>query len=96
MYCAPDMSMMCDVIANMFTFVEYWYIMENIISTSGDSMKKYKHIHILASLKALFFNIFGNKYIMVILDSIATLLITIHTSDIHLDSKEWIIKLIII
>ena len=58
-------------------------------------MKKYKHIHILASLKALFFNIFGNKYIMVILDSIATLLITIHTSDIHLDSKEWIIKLII-
>lgn len=56
-------------------------------------MNKYKAIHMLATVKSLFVVLFGNKYTLVILDTIITIVISIHTSNIDLTSSEWLKRL---
>lgn len=52
-------------------------------------MNTYRLIHIWATIKSLFFNIFGSKYTLVILDTLVTISISIHTSKVDLKSSEW-------
>lgn len=56
-------------------------------------MNSYRLIHIFATIKSIFFNIFGSKYTLVILDTIITIIISIHTSKIDNQSQEWMNKL---
>lgn len=58
-------------------------------------MKSYKLMHIWATVKSFFFNFFGSKYTIAITDTIMTIIISIHTSNIDKDSQEWIDKLYI-
>ena len=52
-------------------------------------MNTYRLIHIWATIKSLFFNIFGSKYTLIILDTLTTIVISIHTSKVDLNSSEW-------
>lgn len=56
-------------------------------------MNSHRLIHILATIKSLFFYIFGSKYTLVILDTLATITISIHTSKVDWQSQEWINRL---
>lgn len=53
-------------------------------------MKSYKSIHTWAAIKALFVNIFGSKYVFVILDSIFAIKLSIHTSNVNFQSEKWV------
>lgn len=59
----------------------------------GGNMQEHRLIHIWASFKALFVNIFASKYTLILLDSVMTVIISIHTSCIDMESKEWMNKL---
>lgn len=56
-------------------------------------MNSYRLMHIWATIKSLFFYIFGSKYTLVILDTLATITISIHTSKVDWQSREWVDRL---
>lgn len=57
-------------------------------------MNKYNRIHLGALLKTLFIKIFGNRFCMAVMDLLMTVIISLHTSKVDFESKEWKIKLI--